>query len=426
MNTIEQIYKIYSEHPQIITDTRKLEKDCIFWALKGEKFDANEFVNQALDQGAAYAVISNPNKYIEGKTVLVEDTLVSLQELAKLHRSHLSIPIIVICGSNGKTTTKELTYAALNSHYKTFATYGNLNNHIGVPLSLLSITKDIEVAVIEIGANHVQETYDLCEITSPNYGVITNHGKDHLEGFGSIENVIKANSELFDWFRNNSGKAFVNTNHATILDNARDIQTILYGENEAYSYTKLNNEMAAILFKTRDSVIEIHSQLFGDFNCDNIATAATIAFTLGVPIDKIKSAIENYSPGLNRSQIKIINRVTYYIDCYNANPSSMELAILSFEKSTQNKNRMLILGDMLELGTYSEIEHQNIVELVSKYQWNEVILVGSEFGKWKDKILCHHFDKTEDAKQWFKSKNWNDFSILLKGSRGYALEKIIQ
>ena len=421
---IEAIYQIYKNHPVICTDNRKIEPGCIFVALRGEKFDGNAFAASALEAGAAYAIIDREEFLLDERTLLVENALQTLQELANYHRKTFDIPFIAICGSNGKTTTKELTHAVLSTAYKTFATRGNLNNHIGVPLTLLSIPPDTEMAIIEIGANHLQETYDLCKIAEPDHGVVTNNGKDHLEGFGSIENVIRANGELFQWLRETGGTAFVNHNYPDLVTESTGIKKISYGFelDNTYPFTLLPGNFASIHFAKRE--VEITSRLFGGFNGDNVATAAAIGDYFNVPAEKIKQAVEHYQPGMNRSQILVTKNITFYVDCYNANPSSMQLALESFAASALAP-RGVVLADMLELGEYSEKEHALIIDQLKNLQLDKIILVGKYFGIFKDHLPCIHFEKTEDAVDWFSRQDFGGWNILLKGSRGYTLEKLI-
>ena len=351
---IEAIYQIYKNHPVISIDNRKIEPGCIFVALKGEKFDGNSFAASALEAGASYAIIDNRDFYVDERTIVVDDSLVALQKLANHHRKTFSIPFVAICGSNGKTTTKELTHAVLSTTFKTFATKGNLNNHIGVPLTLLSIPAGTEVVIIEIGANHLHETYDLCKIAEPTLGVVTNNGKDHLEGFGSIENVIKANSELFVWLKETNGEAFVNMNYADLIRASNGVKKHTYGKELVcdFVYENIPGNLASVTFgKNR---IRVNSQLFGEFNCDNIATAATIGSFLGVSDENIINSVGNYKPGMNRSQILEQSGITFFVDCYNANPSSMKLALDSFVRSASSP-KGVILADMLELGEFSYV-----------------------------------------------------------------------
>lgn len=422
---IEEIYQIYKNHPVISTDNRKIDPGCIFVGIKGDKFDGNSFAGQALEAGAAYAIIDNKDYLIDGRTILVKNTIQTLQQLANKYRRSLSVPVIAVCGSNGKTTTKELMYAVLSSHYRTFATRGNLNNHIGVPLTILSIPFNTEMVIIEIGANHLNETYDLCKVAEPDYGLVTNNGKDHLEGFGSVENVIKANSELYQWLGEKMGIAFVNTNYPDLDLASAKLKRITYGFElvNNYPFSVLpHHGFAAINFG--EEQLELVSNLFGDFNCDNIATAATVGAYFKVPADKMKRAIANYQPGLNRSQILHAHGVIYYLDCYNANPSSMTLALKSFA-GTSGKPKAVVLADMLELGEFSEEEHRKMLDVIKLGGFDKIVLVGEIFGKVKGDLDCIHFYSTDEAKKWFITQDFKGWHVFLKGSRGYALEKLI-
>ncbi len=422
---IDEIFRIYKSHPVISIDNRKIEPGCIFVAIRGEKFDGNSFARSALDAGAAYAIIDNGDFYVDERTLLVENSLQTLQQLANHHRKQFTIPFIAICGSNGKTTTKELTHAVLSSTFKTFATKGNLNNHIGVPLTLLSIPRDTEMAIIEIGANHLNETYELCKIAEPNFGVVTNNGKDHLEGFGSVENVVKANSELFKWLKETKGKAFVNMNHTDLITASEGVNRFTYGysTDANFSYRLTPDEKYATIFSSRLNM-QLDSHLFGDFNGDNLATAAAIAIYFEVEPVYVEEAVRGYLPGMNRSQILVTNGITFFVDCYNANPSSMELALRSFA-GTAKKPKGVILADMLELGEFSLKEHEHIIDQIKMLDLDKIILIGTYFGQLKNKITCTHFLTTSEASAWFRQQNFSGWSILLKGSRGYALEQLI-
>jgi len=421
---IDEIYRIYKNCNGVSIDNRKIENGCLFIAIRGERFDGNAFAASALEEGAAYALIDNEKYKIDNRTILVEDTLQTFQQLANLHRRSFSIPFIAICGSNGKTTTKELTHAVLNTTYKTFSTKGNLNNHIGVPLTILSIPADTEMAIIEIGANHLEETYDLCKIAEPDYGVVTNNGKDHLEGFGSIENVILANSELYTWLRESNGTAFVNANLDDLVKNSEGLKRFTYGFGlvNDISFKVLPGDFASI--EIGESQYVVSSKLFGSFNADNLATATAIATHFKVPAERIKTAINNYTPGMNRSQILEKDDVRYIIDCYNANPSSMALALESFSR-LPHKPKAVILADMLELGEHSWNEHSRIIDQLRSFSFEKIVLVGNMFGETKGDLDCEHFETTAHAIDWFKHHNFKGWSILLKGSRGYALEKLI-
>lgn len=423
--TAEHIYEVFKKHRKISTDTRQIEPNSIFFALKGDKFDANQFAKDALDKGAAFAVIDDVKYQADGRFILVDDVLATLQALAKIHRAQLDIPFVAICGSNGKTTTKELLHAVLSEKYRTFATKGNLNNHIGVPLTILSIPVHTQMVVIEIGANHIQETADLCEIAMPDYGLVTNNGKDHLEGFGSVEGVRKANGELYEWLFKADGTAFVNVNFPDLMEDSKNVYRKTYGALAKADYKILPFQQGVYAGAAMNGgKINMLSQLAGDFNFENIASAIAVGLFFDVPSAKIKHAIENYEPSLNRSQIVEKDGVTYWVDCYNANPSSMKLALESFAK-LDSKPKAVVLADMLELGEFSDTEHEEMIHLLKKLTFDKVILVGSIFGKFASQIDCVYFEKTKDAAQWFQAQDWSSYSILLKGSRGYKLEQLL-
>ena len=420
---IQQLYQYYIDSRKVSTDSRNIPQQCIFFALKGESFNGNTFALQALEKGASYAVIDEPQYYIDHRTILVEDVLTTLQKLSAYHRKQLSIPVFAIAGSNGKTTSKELIHAVLQTKYKTSATKGNLNNHIGVPLTLLEITPDVEIAIVEIGANHQQETYDLCKIAMPTMGVVTNNGKDHLEGFGSIEGVRKANGELFQYLKENHGTVFVFADMPDLMEDSQNINRVTYGSvaEAKYQFTLIEKSLFASIGYNNQNIT---SHLAGHFNWINMALAFTVGSYFNIDISNIKQALESYQPRLNRSQIIKLRGATIVMDAYNANPSSMQLAIESFMKLTGEK-KCVILADMLEMGDYAEQEHLAMVNLLSQHMPDQVVLIGPEFGKWKDKILCLHFINTADAAKWFSSQEINGWNILLKGSRGFQLEKII-
>ncbi len=399
------------------TDTRKIRKGSIFFALKGDSFNGNSFALNALENGAGYAVIDEEKYNIHPNTILVSNVLETLQKLANYHRKQLNTPIISLTGSNGKTTTKELINAVLSKKYKTTATIGNLNNHIGVPLTLLSITSATEIGIVEMGANHIKEIETLCNIAEPNYGYITNFGKAHLEGFGSVEGVIKAKSELYNFLRSTNGIAFVNADDNLQIKQSEGIKTINFSENdikfvEANPFVKVN-------FKG----IEITSKLIGKYNFNNIAAAIAIGNYFNVSIEKIKEGIENYTPSNNRSQIidKGTNKII--LDAYNANPSSMTSALENFNQ-LKDSSKIVFLGDMFELGKDSFIEHQKIADLVNSYQFKEVYLIGKAFSTTSAKN-AFIYDSFETFKASKNKLNINNATILIKGSRGMALERIL-
>ncbi|RZA09143.1 MAG: UDP-N-acetylmuramoyl-tripeptide--D-alanyl-D-alanine ligase [Moraxellaceae bacterium] len=363
---IEAIYNIYLQHPNICNDTRKITQGCIYWAIKGERFDGNTFAQEALDQGAAYAVVDDAIYATNEKCLLVEDSLKALQDLATYHRNQLKIPVVAITGSNGKTTTKELMLRVLSQKLKTFATPGNLNNHIGLPLSLLQLTKNHEAAIIELGANHQNENAFLCEICQPDCGIITNIGKDHLEGFGGMDGVEKANMELFDYLKKHNKTAFVNLDDERIKRNMNALEHFSYS---AYMEADVFGEVTAkfpllkakISSKKTGKTFEVETQLFGSFQLYNLLAATLVGEYFGVETEQIKQALESYQPQNNRSQIIKQNSNTIILDAYNANPSSMSPAVKDFEAYPTEK-KVLLLGDMFELGEDSAKEHKAILK----------------------------------------------------------------
>jgi UDP-N-acetylmuramoyl-tripeptide--D-alanyl-D-alanine ligase len=413
---ITELYKIYLEHPIISTDTRKISKGCLFFALKGESFDANTFAEQAINDGAAYAIIDNINFKKSEQFILVNDVLTTLQQLANHHRKQFTIPFIGITGSNGKTTSKELINAVLSQKYKTIATQGNLNNHIGVPLTILSIPKECEIAIIEMGANHIGEIEQLCKISEPTLGIITNIGTAHIEGFGSREGVIKAKSELYHFIKENNGKLFLNENDDLLTKLAEKIPSINYSREE------ITNLSSNPFLSFEWNNVRIETQLYGDYNISNILAAIKIGEYFNVGIIAIKSALENYVSTNNRSQIIKLANHTLYLDAYNANPTSMNAAIDSFSK-IETENKFLILGDMLELGNISQEEHQKIADKIHHLKLN-ALLVGNEFQHIKNKYHLTSVKNTDEAIAWLENKLNAINSILIKGSRGIRLEKI--
>jgi UDP-N-acetylmuramoyl-tripeptide--D-alanyl-D-alanine ligase len=416
------ISHIKSGNP-VSTDTRNLPPGAIFFALKGERFDANEFAEEAKKAGAAFVVTHRHD--LEGKEgfIVVPDTLKALQDLAREYRRTFSFPVIAIGGSNGKTTTKELVGAVLQSKYSTAVTRGNLNNHIGVPLTLLSIRPEHEMAVVEIGANHLHETAFLCEIALPDYGLVTNNGKDHLEGFGSVEGVKKANAELYDWLRKTGGTAFVNADDADLMEASAGLKRITYGSDpdaEVRGFIREGSVLAAVEFSD-GSTVQTH--LFGRYNLPNILAAVAIGRHFGVPEQDIRRALENYRPGLNRSQVAQVGANTVVFDCYNANPSSMKAAVESFLEM-KAPSPMLILADMLEMGEHAEAEHAEMVRFISACAINDVWLIGPEFSKAARGTPFICFPDTAAAADFLQKHPPRNATILLKGSRGFKLEQL--
>ena len=422
---IADIYQKFNSCSSISTDTRKLHQDCMYFALKGDNFDGNKFVQKAFDGGAKYCVIDDITANINANCILVEDVLTTLQDLATHHRNTIKIPIISLTGSNGKTTTKELINAVLSTTFKVKATKGNLNNHIGVPLTLLSFTKDLDFGIVEMGANHKNEIKFLCSIAQPDYGLITNFGKAHLEGFGSIEGVIKAKSELYDFLKQNNKITFINNN------DEKQVQQIGNYNNIITFGSDLNNN-CVVTFKNANPYVSlnynntsIESQLIGDYNYGNIAVAVAIGNYFKVNTECIKEAIENYQPDNNRSEIIEKESTKIILDAYNANPTSM-LAALKNIKQLQAENKYLFLGDMFELGSDAEKEHQDIVNFIEINFKNNVYLIGKNFYKTTSKEGIQKFSSFEDLKPLLQGLQLQNSTVLIKGSRGMALERILE
>ena len=425
--TIEQLYWIYRQYPSVQTDTRKLGQGDLYFALKGPSFNGNNFAKQALEKGAAYAIIDEKEHAKDDRMIVFDNVLETLQQLAKYHRQQFTdVPFIGITGTNGKTTTKELIHAVLSTTYKTYTTKGNLNNHIGIPLTLLSIKNDAEMAVIEMGANHQKEIENYCKYVLPTHGIITNCGKAHLEGFGGVEGVQKAKGELFDFLRANNGTAFIMNDYDYLHRMSKGISTVItYGTNEADVVGKLSqSEPFLSLFIEKGADIDLlQTRLVGDYNLPNILAAATIGKFFRVTEDNIRMAIETYEPSNSRSQLIEKNGNKIILDAYNANPSSMKVAIENFARMKAD-NKILLLGGMAELGESSLQEHEDLVELISQYQWKEVILVGGDFLKTKNKF--QKFADSEEARRWLNTQRYQDAYMLVKGSRSMKMEKVIE
>ncbi|MBC3759502.1 UDP-N-acetylmuramoyl-tripeptide--D-alanyl-D-alanine ligase [Hyunsoonleella sp. SJ7] len=422
---IAELHRLYLDCNSVCTDTRKLENGNMFFALKGENFNGNTYAEQALEKGAKYAVVDEKAYETSDKTILVDDVLKTLQKLATYHRNYLKVPIIALTGSNGKTTTKELINAVLSQNYKTTATLGNLNNHIGVPLTLLSMTSETEIGIVEMGANHQKEIEFLCNIAYPDYGLITNYGKAHLEGFGGIEGVIKGKSEMFSHLVEHDKTIFLNSNDPIQIEKSKGGKTVTFGNSESQSEIVIDflGAQPFVVSKYKDT--NINSQLIGDYNFTNIAIAIAIGDFFKVDSAKIKSAIECYIPSNNRSQIieKGTNKII--LDAYNANPTSMRAALLNFEK--QEGRKMAILGDMFELGEDAEYEHQTIAELANSMAIDNIFLVGENFSQSEiNSEKTSQFKSFEDFKEAFNDSIFGDSLILIKGSRGMALERVLE
>jgi UDP-N-acetylmuramoyl-tripeptide--D-alanyl-D-alanine ligase len=431
--TIEELYRLFINcNQKITTDTRKLEKGAIFFALKGDNFDANTFAEQAVDAGCAYAIVDSETMSNGTNILLVNDVLETLQQLAKYHRQHLKFPIIGITGSNGKTTNKELIHAVLSKKYNTYATKGNLNNHIGVPLTLLALTSEHEMAIVEMGANHQGEIAMLSDLSNPDYGMITNIGKAHLEGFGGIEGVKKGKSELYKHIKQKNGKIFINGNDSVLMELSNDLDKIYYGENsdfDVHGKLFLNSEFVEFKWNVRGESIDnqplVKTHMFGQYNFINLLCAACIGNYFGVTANDVNDALASYIPEMNRSQIKKTLSNTLILDAYNANPSSMGLAIDNFNKQVFD-NKIVILGDMLELGEYSEEEHKKIIKQIECCDFKRVVFVGIQFFKLKDQFSKFQFFKNiEELHANVDAIKINGSIILIKGSRGIRLEKIV-
>ena len=420
----------FLKYRSVSIDTRTLKPNSIFFGIKGNNFDGNNFIEQAIENGATLCVTDNSKYQNKENVILVKNSLKALQELATAYRLTLNIPIIAIAGSNGKTTTKELSSKVLKQKYKCYATEGNLNNHIGVPLTLLSIPKDTEIAIVELGANKQGDNAELCEIARPNYGLITNFGKDHLEGFGSINGVIEANLELFDFLKKNGGKMFVHQDDDILDQHIKNIERLTYGSEHTEVSGKIieANPLIQAIWKqeSNNSQHIVQTQLTGNYNLPNILAAIRIGTQFNVEPARINQAIENYQPSNNRSQLIKINSTTIILDAYNANPSSMELALESFKTLNKGSKKGVILGDMLELGTYAQKEHEQILKHISDLQLDFAHLIGREFYKFKEHYTkFSFFENTENYKARLSANQLLNRTVLIKGSRSLGLEVIV-
>lgn len=429
MTTLEKIYQHFLTARQTVsTDSRKIEQGCIFFALKGENFNGNRYASDAIKSGAAYAVIDEEEFASTERTILVDDVLTTLQQLALFHRKKLGIPILGITGTNGKTTTKELIAAVLAEKYKVSFTQGNLNNHIGVPLTLLKMDSNTEFGVVEMGANHPGEIAQLCQIADPDFGIITNVGKAHLEGFGSFEGVIKTKGELYDYIAQKSGVIFYNRNNHYLEELGKNIPNrISYGTTDAGFKGELLDSPPFVHLKVNfpKGVLYINTKLIGNFNFENVLAAACIGNFFEVDPLKIQSAIKNYEPRNNRSQLIVKNDLRIIMDAYNANPTSMKASLDSFAANTPD-SAYLILGDMLELGEYSFDEHQSILKTIREKAFQNVFLVGKEFTRANENFDFRCFEKVEDLCQLLEKEPIKNGNVLIKGSRGIKLEKVLE
>ncbi len=423
MKTIEKIYQYYSQKYLVSTDSRMIEEGCVFVTLKGERFDGNDFAYKVAEENIASCVIADRKDLPHHERLfIVDDSLTTLQELARLHREKCNIPIIGITGTNGKTTTKELTAAVLSKKYNIIYTQGNFNNHLGLPLTVLRIKPDTEMAVVEMGANHPNEIAQLCTIANPDFGIITNIGKAHLEGFGSFEGVVKTKNELYDFIRNKNGKIFVNRDNELLMELSNGIDSHTYGkDNKADIEANIVSSNPYLIINWEGN--EIKTNLVGDYNFENVMAAISVGCYFNIEKSLIIEALENYTPTNNRSQYIKSEKNEIVMDAYNANPVSMHHAIKNF-RNISSENTLLILGDMRELGKDSEKEHQTIINLIKELKFENVMLVGEEFKK----AAGTYFSTFTNVEELLAFINDNDISgkkILIKGSNSINLKSIV-
>ncbi len=422
---ISEIHKLFLSCSSVVIDTRKIIPNSFFVALKGERFDANTFAKEALENGASYVLIDNKEYYIDIRTILVEDCLTALQQLAKYHRAYLNIPIIALTGSNGKTTTKELINVVLSKKYTTNATIGNLNNHIGVPLTLLSFTSATQIGIVEMGANHQKEIEFLCEIALPDFGYITNFGKAHLEGFGGVEGVIKGKSEMYNYLKANNKKVFVNLDDAIQSDKTSAMDCITFGQNSDAASINIEHVIANPFVELQFHDLTVKSNLIGLYNANNISAAIAIGSYFSVEDVAIKEAIESYIPENNRSQLLTKNSNEILLDAYNANPSSMLVALQNFLQLDKS-NKVIIIGDMFELGEESLAEHQSIINYLKSNESVECYFIGNDF--YSNKVEQPNFKFYKDFNsfaEYLQTTKFSNSTLLIKGSRGMALERVL-
>jgi UDP-N-acetylmuramoyl-tripeptide--D-alanyl-D-alanine ligase len=423
--TIAEIHNLFLQSSGVVIDTRKIEPKSFFAAIKGERYDANTFAKEALEKGCSFVIIDNKDFYIDERTIVVNDSLTALQELAKFHRAYLNIPIIALTGSNGKTTTKELIQVVLAKKFNTKATVGNLNNHIGVPLTLLSFNKNTEIGIVEMGANHQKEIEFLCEIAKPDYGYITNFGKAHLEGFGGVEGVIKGKSEMYNYLKSNHKKAFINFDDVIQEEKTASIERFTFSKVNQKCNIFINAIVANPLVKINYNHTEIKSNLIGLYNANNINAAITIGTYFGVLDTDIKAAIESYIPENNRSQLVSKNSNEIILDAYNANPSSMLVALENFIQ-LDKKEKVIIIGDMFELGEESLEEHKSIIDYLKNTDKIQCFFIGKDF--YSNKMEKENFNFYKDFESFtvfLKENHFSNKMLLIKGSRGMALERTL-
>lgn len=422
---IEKLHQLFLKFNVVSTDTRSISNGALFFALKGDNFNGNDFAKKALDSGASYCIIDEQQSQSNARFILVPDVLITLQELANFHRKYLNIPIIAITGSNGKTTTKELINSVLGQRYKTHATQGNYNNHIGVPLTLLQMDTSVDIGIVEMGANHIGEIANLCQISAPNYGYITNFGKAHLEGFGSAAGVVKGKCELYDYLKSNKGVVFINGDDKKQVQQIGDYKSvnIFSKDNSSNIQVSMTSQTPFISFESQGCTME--SQLVGIYNFSNAAAAIAMGCFFEVSLENIKKGIESYTPNNNRSQIIQKGSNTIILDAYNANPSSMEVALDNFN-SMKSSLKIVILGDMFELGVHSKSEHQAVIDEVNSLNFSSAYYVGSHFFELaSDLSKANFFKTTESFRNQLQSLVFKDALILIKGSRAMALESLL-
>ncbi len=430
---IEEIYKIYQQYSSIQTDTRKLQQDDLFFALKGPNFNGNLYATEALKKGAAHVFVDEEIAFTDKRIIQTKNVLETLQDLACFHRLQFNtmpggkskIPFIAITGSNGKTTTKELLHAVLSTTYKTYTTEGNLNNHIGIPLTILKIKPDAQMAVIEMGANHLHEIAGYCVYAMPDYGLITNIGKAHLEGFGGVENVKKGKGELFDYLRNNEGTAFINSDDPAVVALSNDLnKKIFYGfSGKDYHGKIIKSDPFPEIQVEGEPPLDIQTKLAGNYNFPNVLAAVAIGKYFKIEDNKIKIAIENYRPSNSRSQLIKIGSNTVILDAYNANPGSMKAAIENFA-NLKGASKILLLGSMMELGNESKKEHEDLISLVNQFKWKKVVLVGKNFNELNHNYIS--YENASQAKDWLNEQHFENTMMLIKGSRSIQMEKVLE
>ena len=424
---IEEIYQRFKNSNKICTDTRKLEQYDLFFALKGDNFNGNKFAEKAIADGANYAIIDEAEFNTSPQCILVDDVLKTLQELAQYHRRTFDIPVIALTGSNGKTTNKELLKGVLSKNYKVHATEGNLNNHIGVPLTLLAMPEDTQMAIIEMGANHQQEIADLCAIAEPSHGFITNIGKAHLEGFGGVEGIKKGKGEMLDYLGANRGVVFLNENDETILHMAKDrglVLTVTYGKDERS--LEMKEASPKVIFSNPENELQYTCHISGAYNFNNMQTAYAIGRYFNVSPSDAAEALAAYNPDNNRSQVVVKGSNELYLDAYNANPSSMEAAIRNFMDLKTEKQKAVVLGDMFELGDDAQKEHETLGKLVAEGNFDTIVLYGENMQHALSHLpKAYYFTDKFSLHNWVADKAFEKTAILIKGSRGTKLETIV-